>query len=456
MRYIKPISLISATLCLLASAVSAQTQLTACLEQGKKEFLQQEQKALPARNYEQARKTFERCLQMDPNSEDTLLSLGGVALTQDKLSSARDYFLRALQNMKRTSPYFSYTYSMLGDIAFKQRQYTQALGYYERSLAYNRAYVNSLVGKGLILEIQGNKKDAAEVYKVALAVEPLNIRAREQLIALEPVYFTDEEMLEALKQRYAALPDKTQLSAADRELFVKMHDAEQRGGIEYLKSKYKALPADYVVTLFKDMDFERDVLTVSGYSALRKAVGQDAVAVFEKAGVPVKDVFDLRDMRGGKVFLQDSTLSDSGFYVYNETLRGRKAFLLPNEALPPSQADLNKVAERMAELEKNGYTEISRKELAVVRQATNCSEETLQKHMGLYVLNVSAKDKRYFVPRGETADPHKGVPYHYVARYRARKSPGIRIPKNSLVEMYESFGDNYKLCSSVDGTLLVI
>ena len=234
------------------------------------------------------------------------------------------------------------------------------------------------MGKGLILEIQGRKKEAAEVYKVALAVEPLNIRAREQLISLEPIYFTDEEVLAALKQRYAALPEKETVSAADRELFAKLHSAEQRGGLDYLKSKYKVLPPDYVVTLFQGTDFARELLTVSGYTALRKQVGQDAVSVLKKMGVPIKDVFDLRDMTGNKLFLSDSTLSDGGFYAYNEALRGRKAFLLPHEKLPPTTQEKQKIAARIEELEKNGYTEISRKELAGVQTATNCSEETMR------------------------------------------------------------------------------
>ena len=76
MPYIKPILLFNLSLCLLAApALYAQTQLTACLEQGKKEFLEQEQKALPSRNYESARKTFERCLKMDPDNEDTLKTI---------------------------------------------------------------------------------------------------------------------------------------------------------------------------------------------------------------------------------------------------------------------------------------------------------------------------------------------------------------------------------------------
>ena len=357
MRYVKPTLLFSALLLTYIPASFAQTQLSACLEQGKKEFA--------IRDYTHARTTFERCLKLDPQNVDTLLSLGGVALTQDNLDQARRYFHRAIGNMDRTSPYFSYTYSMLGDIAFKQNQPQTALTYYERSLGYNRANVNSLVGKAVIIENQGDQKTAAKLYETALAVEPLNVVARKRLIALEPVYFSDEEMLAALKQRYAALPDKKELSAADRELFNRIHSAEQRGGIEYLKSKYPVLPPDYVITLFKDTDFAREVLTVGGYNALQKQIGQDAVAVFQKMNVRTQDVFDLRDLKGNKIFLPDSTLTDSGFFVYNEALQGRKAYLLPSEDVPPTEADLAKVESLVADLGKSGYTEISRTELSL-------------------------------------------------------------------------------------------
>ena len=444
MHYVKPTLLFSAFLVLCPSFSWAQSQLAACLEQGKKEFA--------GRDYIHARSTFERCLKMDSQNVDTLLSLGGVALTQDKLDEARRYFLRAIGNMERTSPYFSYTYSMLGDIAFKQQQPQNALRYYERSLGYNRANVNSLVGKAVITENQGDVKTAAKLYETALAVEPLNVVARKRLTALEPLYFSDEEMLSALKQRYAALPDKKELSAADRELFAKMHSAEQRGGIEYLKSKYSVLPADYTVTLFKDTDFAREVLTVGGYNALQKQVGQDAVSVFQKMNVRTQDVFDLRDLQGNKIFLPDSTLTDSGFAVYNEALQGRKAFLLPKEDVPPTQDDLNKIAERISDLKKNGYTEISRAELALVQKQTNCSEDTLRQYMGLYVLVVSKSEKRYFIPQGETTDPKKGAAYYYVARARAQRDPKVVIPRNTLAQSYDSYG--YKICSSVDGQLL--
>ncbi len=444
MRYVKPISLFSIlTLCAVGS-VWGQTQLTACQEQGKKEFA--------SRDYVRAGATFERCLKLDPTNEETLLSLAGVALTQDQLTTARKYFLSAIRHMKRVSPYRSYTYSMLGDIAFKQQKNKEALSYYEKSLEYNRANVNSLVGKAVIVEEQGKPKEAAQLYETALSVEPLNEIARRRLIALEPIYFTDDEMLAALKQRYAALPDKKELSQTDRDLFTRIHSAEQHGGIDYLKSKYKALPSEYVVTLFKGTGFERDVLTISGYNALRKQVGQDALAVFQKMGVRTQDVFDLRDMKGHKIFLEDSTLNDSGMYVYNEALRGRKAFLLPKESVPPSQKDLEKLANLVQGLQNSGYTEISPAELAFVKQQTNCSEDTLRQYMGLYIVPVSKTDRRYFVPEGEVPNPRKGAPYYYVALLRSRSNPAVKVPRNSLAETYAAW--NYKLCSAVDGQLL--
>ena len=443
MHYFKQILLIS-LIGLCTGTAAAQDALSACLEQGKKEFA--------ARDYSHAQLTFQRCLSLDKTNVDVLLSLGGVSLTQNDLQSAKNYFLAALKHMEKNSPYWSYTYSMLGDISLKQQRNRDAMGYYNQSLAYNKANVNSLVGKGVITEAQGDQKTAAKIYQTALAVEPLNLIARKRLISLEPVYFSDEEILEALKQRYAVLPDKETLSEADRDLFGKIHSAEQRGGIDYLKGRYPVMPPDYIATLFKDTSFAREVLTLSGYNAMQKQIGQDALAVFQKAGVRTQDIFDLRDLKGNKIFLPDSTLNERGMYVYNEALQGRKAYLLPSEAVPPTQAYLDKVAAQVNKLEENGYKEISRAELAMIKKQTNCSDETLRKHMGLYVLPVTKNNLRYFVIARAVSDQRKGVPWYYVALARSRTNPAVTVPHNSLAEMYSSW--NYKLCSSVDGELL--
>ena len=246
MRFVKPL-FFSGIILSGAMFCAAQSQLDVCLEQGKQEFASQ--------RYAQAKTTFTRCLTLDPRDEETLLSLGGVYLTQDELDPARKYFLAALKEMKRTSPYLSYTYSMLGDIALKQKKYKEALAYYNRSLVFNEAYTNSLVGKGVITEELGDKKAAAEIYKTALSVEPLNVVARQHLVALEPIYFSDEEMLEALKQRTAVDPGKNTLSEEDRSLFLKLHSAEQRGAVDYLREKFPHIPSKYVVTLYQGRRF---------------------------------------------------------------------------------------------------------------------------------------------------------------------------------------------------------
>ena len=421
-----------------------QEELGPCLDQGKKEFALQ--------RYDEAEDTFTRCLSFDPYNEESLLSLGGIYLTQEDLVPARGYFLSALKHMKRTSPYLSYTYSMLGDISLKQNKPKEALAYYNRSLVFNEAYINSLVGKGIITEALGDQKGAAEIYQTALAVEPLNVVARQHLVALEPVYFSDEEILEALKQRTAADPGKNNLTEEDRALFLKLHSAEQLGAVDYLHEKYPYIPSKYVVTLFDGSNFERDVLTPKGYDLLQKRLGQDAILLFERSGVSLKDIFELRDLKGEKIFLTDNTLTESGLAVYNEALNGRRMFVLPNEELPLTQEQLDKIAADVKELKEKGYTEITPQELALLQVKTNCSEDTLRRSLGLYVLNISPKRKRYFVVSGQGADEHKGLSWHYVSRMRAKKNPAVPIPDNRLVASYESI--NYTVCSTVDGELL--
>ena len=423
---------------------AAQKQLDTCLEQGKKEFSLQ--------HYAQAETAFKQCLALDPTDEETLLSLGGVYLTQDKLDAARESFLAALKQMKRTSPYLSYTYSMLGDIALKQNQHKEALAYYNRSLVYNEAYTNSLVGKGVITEELGDKKAAAEIYKTALAVEPLNVVARQHLVALEPVYFTDEEMLEALKQRTAVDPGKNTLSEQDRALFLKLHSAEQRGAVDYLREKFQYIPSKYVVTLYQGSSFAREMLTPAGYDMLQKRLGQDAILLFQKSGVSLKDVFELRDLKGEKIFLPDNTLTEKGIAIYNEALQGRRMFVLPNEDLPLTREQMEKIANDAQELKAKGYTEISPRELRALKSATNCSEDTLRRDLGLYVLKISPRKKRYFVVSGEKADERKGLSWHYIARMRAKTDPFVKVPENRIVSSYE--GINYTVCSAVDGEFL--
>ncbi|MBE6421047.1 MAG: tetratricopeptide repeat protein [Elusimicrobium sp.] len=446
MRLLKPFS-VSLLSCLLVGLVvapaKAQAKMDACLAEGKKFFSSKE--------YEAAQKTFSRCVKLNPSNVDAQLSLAGVFLTQDKLNEAEKAFQSAIKSMKRNSPYWSYTYSMLGDIALKRQQNKQALDLYTKSLSFNAANVNSLVGKGVITEYQGDKQGSAEYYRSALAVEPLNLIARKRLINLEPEYLTNDEILAALKQRYAVPPDTKELTDEYRKLFEKIHQAEQRRGVDYLKNKHTKVSPEYVVTLNKDTEFEREMLTAAGFKVLEKNIGQDAIAVFQRVGVPIQDVFELRNKKGEKIFTPESTLTESGFFVYTEALQNRKAFLLPHESVPPTQAFLEKIAKHVKDLEEAGYIEISRSEYKMIENQTKCSEETLRTRLGLYIMQINKNDRRYFVQSRPTRDPKKGVPYYYLMAAHAKRNPKIKVPRNSLVENYAYYG--YSICLD-DGNLL--
>ena len=420
----------------------AQSQtLAACLDEGKLQYTNTQ--------YKQATDTFNRCLTLAPENVDVHLSLAGVFLTQNNLPDAKAHFETALKNMQRTSPYWSYTYSMLGDIALKQRDTKQAFSLYCRSLEYNTANVNSLIGKGIILETQGNFLSAAEAYSAALAVEPLNLIARQRLINLEPEYLTDEEMLVALKQRHAIKPDQTDLTEANRELFTKIHQAEQRRGVDYLKNKYGKNIYNYIVTLNKGTDFARDLLTLNGYNTLQKNMGQDAIVTFQRLGVPIQQIFDLRDKQGAPLFTKESTLTEEGFTVYIQALAGKKEFLRPGQLVPLTTEQKQKINARIQALVRKGYTEISRPELKMLETKTLCSEETLKDKMGVYYFPLGQKHYRYLV-RTTDKNPLKTIPYYYVMQARHKRNPKVEVPKNDLVEYYNFY--NYTFCLS-DGNL---
>lgn len=443
MRCLKPFSVSLLCFLLPICAFAAPETMTVCLEQGKKAYADKQ--------FSQAKDIFTRCVKINPSDEQAQLSLAGALLTLDDLDGAEKSFQAALKRMNRTSPYLSYTYSMLGDIALKRRQNKEALSWYGKSLEINAANVNSLVGKGVITEYQGDKQGAAEFYRSALAVEPLNLVARKRLINLEPEYMNDAEILAALKQRYAVKPDVKELTEELRVLFADIHRAEQRRGIDYLRNKYPKVPAEFIVTINKKTEFERDMLTLAGYTALQKHIGQDALGVFQRAGVPITDVFSLRNMKGEKVFKEDSTLTEAGFVVYTEALQNRKTFLRPDEALPPTPEYLAQIAAREKELKEAGYVEITRSELKMIENQTLCSEETLRSKLGVYMLPVTKNKRRYFVFARTPKDPLKGVPYYYLMAAHAKRNPKIKVPHNSLVEGYNAYG--YTICLD-DGNLL--
>jgi hypothetical protein len=195
------------------------------------------------------------------------------------------------------------------------------------------------------------------------------------------------------------------------------------------------------------------MLTLDGYQALQKQLGQDAVNAFQKAGVPVKDLFRLRTLKGAPIFDDNSFLTDEGFYAYTETLRGKKGYLLPSEEVAPTKAALKKVEAAAQRLQKNGYIEISFAELKMIEKETLCSIDTFKNKMGVYFLPVTKKQFRFFIKTQDNEDSMQTVPYYYVMKERAKRNSSITVPKNSMVESLKYFSNNSTICLS-DGNPL--
>lgn len=405
-----------------------------CLQKGKMFF--------DVQQFEQAQQQFSACVTTHPNAPEGYLSLAGTLLKLNKFSEAEKQFQNALAKTGDDSPSQSYAYSMLGDIALKQQKNAQALELYKKSLSFHKANINSLIGQGVILEYTGDKKGAAESYEQALSFEPTNLVARKRLINLEPSYFSDEQILTALQQRYAPTSETSKVTEQERDLFFHIHQAEQRRGTDYLKNKIQPLPPDYIVTLYKDTPIEREILTYSGYQTLQKHLGQDALSAFQKAGISAKDVFTLRDLKGKPIFDKNGYLTDEGFYAYTGSLTGKKSFLLPNEDVPPTPEDLQRADRAAQHLKDQGYIEISRNEYNMLLKVTKCSAETLKNDLDVRSVAITKHRLRHFVQSKEL--PHKqalkAVPYYYVMTERAKKNPQIKVPKNSVIEYHKYFG----------------
>lgn len=418
-----------------ACVVHAAGDASRCLQDGKTLF--------EAQHLEQAKQQFNKCVQAAPSDPQTHLSLAGVLFKLNDLSGAETEFQTALEKMGKDSPYASYAYSMLGDISLKQQKNAQALAWYDKSLSANAANVNSLIGKGVLTEHAGKYKEAAELYETALSFEPANLIAHKRLINLEPFYFTDEQISKALVQRGAFSVTQTpSITEKERDLFRHIHLAEQRRGVDYLKNKTQKVAPDYVVTLYKGTAFEREMLTHSGYQLLQKYLGQDALAAFQKAGVPTKDIFSLRDLKGADIFDKKGFLTDDGYYAYVQTVNGKKSFLLPQEDLPATEKDFQRAERTAQHLKNQGYIEISRAEYNMLLDVTKCSAETLKNDLDVRPVAITKHRLRYFIQAKEspTENSLKSVPYYYVMLERSKKNPSIKVPRNALVEYQKIFG----------------
>lgn len=378
-----------------------------CLETSRKFFNEKDHIA--------AEHALEKCSKKEKATPNVQISMGGIKFLLAKYDEAEQNFNAALKTMPKDSPYFAYVYSSLGDIAIQKKDINKAMDYYQKSLKYQPEDVNSLVGYGYTMERSGKKDTAVEYYKKALSIDFSNLAARKNLIRLEPDSLSDKEKLEALKDRNIIDPKAETFSKEDIDLLQKILKAERGSGIEYLSLKFGVtLPEGAIFERNPNTFYARKIMTLSGYNLLIEKLSSDAKDFFISKNISLADLFSLTDFNSKPVFDKNGLLTDEGLMVYNKSLKGKKAYLLPGEKAP---LDKKKEDEIVKQYLEQGYSEASPLEFKYVIEETQCSEETLVKYMACRTVG-EGNQKRYFVLSAPDTEPPFSIPYEFVVEYR--------------------------------------
>lgn len=422
--------------CLLALFFISFTCVTFaqnCMTEGRKLF--------DSKDYVAAEHALEKCPAKEKQRLNYQISMGGIKILLAKYAEANKYFNNALKMMTPQSPYYAYVYSNLGDIAMKGRQVPQAMQYYKTALKYQPENVNVLVGYGLTLEKTDKKELAIENYKKALDIDFANLPARKYLIRLEPDSLTEQEKLETLKERNIVAPETLTFTQEDIDLLKKILKAERGSGIEYLGIKFgDALPEGVIFERNPNTFYARKILTLSGYNLLIDRLSGEAKDFFLSQKVLAGDLFALTDFSGRPVFNDKGLLTDEGLSVYNKSLKGKKAYLLPGEKAPADNAQIDSlVKEYLAQ----GYSEVSRLEFQYVEDETSCSEKTLVNNLRCRTVG-DGNNKRYFVLSREDTTIPFSIPYMFVQKYREKHSNADRdnppVYKDTFGEKHRDIG----------------
>jgi len=376
------------------------------------------------KQFSQAEEQFRQCLLIYPKDPNTLLSLAGVLMEENKLEEAKKQFDAAAPLLPSSSTLAAYAYSRLGDICLKLYRPKDAGPYYKKALESDPNDINAQVGVGKYYESMENWTDAAAAYRAGLKLDPINPVAAKGLRRVEPYVMTDAEILEELKFRRVIPPVKNELDKDGRIWFQLIRSAENYNALEYLRGKLKKVPAHYYIKkTYPDGQF-RMLLTWQGYSVFRTMINKDVLEYFNSQKVASKFIFKIKSHSGKPLFSPQGELTAEGMEVYFLALAGRKYYTLPWEDPPDALLASSKKTEAAAEPDppeiiqarKDGHVEISGTEYEWLKKASSCSEKTFRDSFDLRTFHTGKGGARYFL---HTAEYPKNIPYSYIMDYRA-------------------------------------
>lgn len=362
------------------------------------------------------------CIKLAPGDPELAAELAPVLVRLGKYEKAVGQYERAAGLYGGKRPEYAYLRIKAAETWVKLGSPVKAIAQYRLALQAAPSDINALKGLADLLEARSDFKAALETYEAILKLEPANAKARVRAEELKASFLTNDEIMAELRLR-RVLDDKTLvLQPSDIKLFKSIRAAEMNGAVEYLKEKVPSMAG---------LSFEHEtpggtrvLLTDAGYKAYLASATRDAIKLFEKQKVDLREVFKLRNKSGEPVFDKSGQLSQEGVDVWRAGLSGEKNWLLSYEAVQgsPQAVQANK---DIAEASTQGYREISEPEYLWLGRATNCPEDVLKAApLSMKLISDGAR-VRYmmcYVPNAMCSNPVNEKLVPYIADYRSGKT----------------------------------
>jgi tetratricopeptide (TPR) repeat protein len=132
-------------------------------------------------SFEKAHLMYDKSLDYNPRSVESLTGKGMIYYRQDKIKDAEEQMLRAL----KIEPNNDAIYNNLGVIYIAQNNYQKAKKTFLKSLKISPNQEEAYYNLGLIYEILGDKPEALQMYQKTLNVNPDYLPAKLKIKALQ-------------------------------------------------------------------------------------------------------------------------------------------------------------------------------------------------------------------------------------------------------------------------------
>lgn len=327
------------------------------------------------KNEKKALYTLEKCLSMrQTNNLDLNFTYLNLLYTNGRYQDVINLSSK-IDEKKLTGEKLEKFYYIMADSYFQSGSGKNSLKYYDKLYKLGMNDHTMLLKYAGLLERDGDKLTAIEVYKKAYSMSN-DEKIKEKINTLKLATMSDDDILNDMRERKFIDKSKVVLSQDDKKLFYSVKLAEKKGAIRFLEERYKG----YANIILRDDDGSKRLMS-QGFYIYLKYISQLAIKLFQENKILPNYLFKLKDENNNPIFDSRGMLTYEGMIAYYEaTEKGSKTWYYPQE-VPVKKSDTSDYKKKLEEIRKdmadNGYDEISESEYLYLIKATNCPEDIL-------------------------------------------------------------------------------